>query len=138
MKLYTHRDEAGILGLQAVADWLADIWTLLKYFATGFVGEAVRWGTTIWGLVLLIATLVWTLLTHIVPVLTLLLSTVTGLATGTWNLAPPAGIMNVLAIANTLCPLEEALAYGSAYGVLKAGLALYRWYKGLIPTESGV
>lgn len=137
MRLSRTRNEAGLLGLQAVADWLADIWTFLKDWCAESWKEIAKWGTMIWGLVTIAATLIWTLLSNIVPILTLMLDTLNGMVTGTWSFTPPSGIMNVLAIANTFCPLQEACSYATAYGVLKASLALYRFLKGLIPTEAG-
>lgn len=137
MKLYTHRNESGLLGLQVIADWLADLWTFIKYWSEESWKEAMKWGTGLWGLVVGIFGLIWTLLTHIVPILTLMLDTLNGLTTGTWDLRPPSYIMGALAIGNTFCPLEEALGYAAAYGVLKAGLALFRFVKSLIPTEAG-
>jgi hypothetical protein len=137
MKLSSTRNEAGLLGLQVVADWLADIWTFLKDWCGESWKEVAKWGTALWGLVAIAGTLIWTVLTHIVPLLTLLLDTINGLVTGTWNFAPPAGITNVLAIANTFTPLQEAMGYAAAYGLLKGTLALYRFIKNLIPTEAG-
>jgi hypothetical protein len=123
--------------MTAILDWFADIWVFLRYWLEESFKEAAKWGTSLWGLAVIITTLVWTVFSHIIPILGSLLDTLNGLVTGDWNYTPPAILSQVLAIGNTLCPLDELITYAAAYGTLKAGLALFRFVKNLIPTEAG-
>src|SRR5438045_2619956 len=97
--------------MTGILNWLSDQWNLVGYFLVEFFKESAKWGTGLWGLVVVLVSLGWTLLTHIIPILTLMLSTLNGLVTGNWNFAPPGSIMNLLAIANTFSPVQELMTY---------------------------
>jgi phage-related protein len=116
-----------------IISFLSSFWTSFKPWLTKTAGFA----TSLWGLLLVLGTLIWTIVTHIIPIITLCLSTLNSLVTGSWNLAPPTGIMTCLQIANTFTPLQEAMQMATAYGILKASQALFRWLKSFIPTEAG-
>lgn len=133
MKL-RNASEDGIWGLGDIVQGIKDVWTFIVYWFQESFKEVAKWGLSLWGLVTIVAMLVWTILSNIVPLITLLLSTLNGLITGDWNFTPPGSIMSVLAIGNTFSPLQEALGYGASYGLLKGTLALYRFIKSLIPT----
>jgi uncharacterized membrane protein len=121
-----------------IIEWISSTRQFMIYWFQESYKEAVRLATTGWGIVAIVATLLYTLLTNIVSVVALLLSTVNGLVTGQWNYAPPAAISYILSVANTFTPLEEMMSMAIAYGTLKGGLALYRWVKSYFFTASSV
>lgn len=123
--------------MTALLEWFRNLFQFLGYWFEESWKQAVKIFTSGWGLVLIVSTLLYTLATYIVPILALMLDTINGLITGNWDFTPPAIISTVLAIANTFAPMDELMSYATAYGVLKASLALYRFIKGLIPTEAG-
>jgi len=119
-------------------DWLSDIWQFLQYWFHEMFVNVAKIGTSFWGLIVIFAGLLWTVLNHIVPMLSLVLDSLNAMVTGNFNYAPPSAIMNVLAIANTFMPVEELMAFGVAYGTLRGSLALYRFVKSYLPTEGSV
>lgn len=120
-----------------VIEWFYNIKEFLAYWFQESWKQAAGFGTSIWGLIIIVGTLIWTLVTHLIPLLHQLLSTVNGLVTGNFNYTPPGVISEALAIANTFAPLDELMGFAVVYGTMKATIAIYRFVKGLIPTESG-
>lgn len=94
-------------------------------------------GIALWAFLVAVVGLLWAVVTHIVPMVTVMLNVLSGLTTGDWSFEPPSGITTFLQIANTFVPLEEFFSMLIVYGTLTTSLAIYRVVKNLIPTEAG-
>lgn len=116
----------------ALLNWFRWLGQFLVFWLQESFKEAVKFGTSFWGLALIVASLAWTVVSNIVPLLTLTLSTLNSIATGTWNLAPSSTLTVVLNTANTFVPLQELCAAIVTYGALLGALNLYRFVKNLI------
>src|ERR1700731_3699678 len=119
-----------------IISWLIDIAKGIGYWFTEVFREAIKFTTTTWGVVVLIAGLAYTAMADTVGAINSALNAVQGMGSGP-SLGSTSGISTFLATTNTFCPLDEAFAYGSAYLVLVCGIGLYRVIKSWIPTLSG-
>ena len=68
-----------------IADWLADIWESIQYWAVEVFKTVAKFGTTLWGLLVIIAGLLYTVLSHIVPMLSLVLDAMNSMVTGNFD-----------------------------------------------------
>jgi hypothetical protein len=92
----------------------------------------------LWWLVLVLAaSWAWALVTHMNDMLTMLSDSLAAITPEQINLTPPAAVGQVMAIANTFFPMNEAIAFTISYAALKIALTAIRFIKGFIPTLSG-
>lgn len=110
-------------------DWLSWLWT-----------ETVRMVTTLavrgWAAFLIFVYLLWKLLSIPVKLVVLIVSLVGEIEPGDWSL-DPGSVGNVLAITNTVFPLDEFCTLFSAYILLLIVMTIYRHLKTWIPAVCG-
>ena len=117
--------------------FLGDFWGFLDNWFSKFWFFIRDFGLALWAFLVALVGIAWAIVTHIVPMLTLVLNVLSGLVTGDWHFAPPAALSTALQIANTFFPVDTFMGLTIAYMTLTIALATYRMVKSWIPTESG-
>lgn len=125
-----------ITALGRLFGWLGEV---LQIFFREVLNTVVKFSMTLWGLIIIVASIAWLVLSDTVGALLSIVDLVSGIGSGDISLASPGGssVLWFLSVANTFTPLDEAFAYGATYLFLVGSFGLYKLLKGWLPEVFG-
>lgn len=122
-------------------DWLfkhvVNLYNLVKWLGGEMFRVARDYFSAIWGIVAAVIgflIIVWNLVVRFVN---LVIETLSGIQIPNVDLSVSNTVRDVLALTNTLFPLDEFCNYFGAYCVIRLALIIYRFVKQWIPTIHG-
>lgn len=119
--------------MTVIIGWLLYLAQLLAFWFKEAFKEAVKWSVSLWGLIIIVAGVAYTVFQDVVGTIQSLLSAVTGMDYLHPSLTAPGVGAQLLMVANTFTPLDELFAYAATYFVLMGLWSIYQAIKSYLP-----
>lgn len=120
--------------MTAIVSWLINIAKGIGFWFTELFREAIKFTTTVWGVIIIIAGLVYAALQDTVGAINTIIDAIGSVSTEHGTLTAGGGDVGwLLSVCNTFAPMDELFSYGGAYLVAIGAFGLYRLIKSWLP-----